>query len=284
MLPRGIVMKLAVLSAIVATSSFTLAPFALSETYRTEISANYGETDSDYYSGDNYSVGLSGKLYFSPVNTAGLPLAEAAFLQKASSFSVSLSNNSYEYEGDNQEAYLRSANVTYFIPNSIFFVGAGIAENKWTYEYNFGDEAAPLNGSTDWESRWSAAVGIAPIDGLQVWSDFFEDTDVSERWNLNAKYVKPLVGERAFGVEVRYSDYNEFDSHSINVSADYYFTHRFSVGAGVGQAWSDESYVEDQTTYNIHARHFLTENASVELSYSDYDYSTGWQLGGTIRF
>lgn len=277
-------MKLAVLSAIVATSSFTIAPFALSETYRTEISANYGETDSDYYSGDNYSVGLSGKLYFSPVDTAGLPLAEAAFLQKASSFSVSLSNSEYEYEGDNQDAYSRGANLTYFVPNSIFFVGAGITENKWTYHYRLNDESNFIKGSTDWESRWNAAVGIAPIDGLQVWSDFYEHTDVSEHWNLNAKYVKPLVGERAFGVEVRYGEYNESDSHSINVSADYYFTHRFSVGAGVGQVWSDESDIEDQNTYNIHARHFLTENASVELSYSDYDYSTGWQLGGTVRF
>ncbi|MDZ4262866.1 MAG: putative porin [Pseudomonadota bacterium] len=277
-------MKLALFSAIVAASGFTIAPFALSETYRTEISASYGETDSDYYSGDNYTVGLSGKLYFSPVDTAGLPLAEAAFLQKASSFSVSLSNSEYEYEGDNQDAYLRGANLTYFVPNSIFFVGAGITENKWTYEYRFSDETDFIKGSTDWASRWNAAVGIAPIDGLQVWSDFFEDTDVSEHWNLNAKYVKPLAGERAFGVEVRYGDYRESDSHSINVSADYYFTHRFSVGAGAGQAWSDESDVEDQTTYNIHARHFLTENASVELSYSDYDYSTGWQLGGTVRF
>ncbi|MGV8834753.1 putative porin [Cellvibrio sp.] len=277
-------MKLAVLSAIVATSSFTIAPFALSETYRTEISANYGETDSDYYSGDNYSVGLSGKLYFSPVDTAGLPLAEAAFLQKASSFSVSLSNSEYEYEGDNQDAYSRGANLTYFVPNSIFFVGAGITENKWTYHYRLNDESNFIKGSTDWESRWNAAVGIAPIDGLQVWSDFYEHTDVSEHWNLNAKYVKPLVGERAFGVEVRYGEYNESDSHSINASADYYFTHRFSVGAGVGQVWSDESDIEDQNTYNIHARHFLTENASVELSYSDYDYSTGWQLGGTVRF
>jgi len=277
-------MKLAVFTAIVTASSFTLAPFALSETYRTEINASYGEFDADYYSGDNYSVDLHGKLYFSPVDTTDLPLAEAAFLRKASSFTVSLANSDYEYEGDNQDSYLRGVNVTYFVPNSIFFVGAGITENKYTYQYRYSNETAPIKGSTDWESRWNATVGIAPLDGLQVWSDFYEDTDVSEYWNLNAKYVKPLAGERAFGVEVRYADYKESDSNEINVSADYYFTHRFSVGAGVSQMWIDESDADDHTSYDVHVRHFFTANTSLELSYSDSDYSDGWQLGGTVRF
>jgi hypothetical protein len=282
LLPRGIVMKLAVFTAIVTASSFALAPFALSGTYQTEINATYSEFDSDYYTGDNYSINLQGTQYFSPVDTANLPLAEAAFLRKASSFSLSLANSDYKYERDNQDNYQRGASVTYFVPNSIFFVGAGIAESKYTYQYRYSNEIAPIKGSTDWESSWSAALGIAPIDGLQVWSDFYEDTDVSDYWNLNAKYVKPLAGERAFGVEVRYADFRAADSDSINVSADYYFTHRFSVGAGVGQMWNDE--YDDHTSYDIHMRHFFTQNASIQLSYSDSDYSDGWKLGGTVRF
>jgi hypothetical protein len=275
-------MKLAVFTAIVTASSFALAPFALSGTYQTEINATYSEFDSDYYTGDNYSINLQGTQYFSPVDTANLPLAEAAFLRKASSFSLLLSNSDYKYEGDNQDSYLRGVSVRYFVPNSIFFVGAEITENKYTYQYHYGNETAPIKGSTDWESSWSATLGIAPIEGLQVWSDFYEDTDVSESWNMNAKYVKPLGGERAFGVEVRYNDFIEADSNSLIVSADYYFTHRFSVGAGVGQMWNDE--YDDHTSHEVHMRHFFTENTSIQLSYSDSDYLNGWKLGGTVRF
>lgn len=276
-------MKLAVFTAFV-TSSLTLPSFSLADTYQTEINASYGETDSDYYYSDNYSISLQGKHYFSLIDTTNLPLAEAAFLQKVSSFSLSLTNHAFEDSGVDGDGYQRAASVTYFIPNSIFFVGAGIAENKSNYEYHY-VEGYSYEGaiSTDWNSRWNATLGISPIDGLQVWSEFFEDEDVSEYWNLNAKYVKPLSGERAFSVETRYADSRGIDIKSLTVITDYYFNRRFSVGAGITHYVFDDSDDDDNNSF-IRARYFITENTSVELSYFSSDYFDSWRIGGAVRF
>jgi hypothetical protein len=54
-------MKLVVFTAMVTTSSFTLAPIALCEDYRTEITGSYSEFDYDFYSGDNYSTNVNWK-------------------------------------------------------------------------------------------------------------------------------------------------------------------------------------------------------------------------------
>lgn len=278
-------MKITIFTAIVATFSFSLSPISTAQTYQTEIGVTYSEFDSDFYPGDNYSIGLQGTQYFSPVYTRNLPLAEAAFLQKASSLSLSLANDDYEFDDQDGDSYLRGANVTYYIPNSIFFVGAGITENKLVFTHRYyGDYAYEGIVSTDWRSHWNATLGVAPIDGLQVWSEFLEGVDVSDYWNLSAKYVKPLVGEQAISIEARYVDDRQFDIRSVVVSTDYYFNHRFSVGLVTAQFIFGSSEVDDSTPYHIRARQFITENTSVELAYFSSDYSDRWQLGGTIRF
>jgi hypothetical protein len=149
-LSREIAMKFVVFTAIITASSCTLAPFVLAKTYQTEINASYGESESDLYPSDNYSISLIGTQYFSPVDTTRGPLVEVAFLQKASSFSLLLANNDYESYSQNSDSYFRGTRVTYFIPNSVFFVGAAIAENKMvgTYYYH-GDYSYEENIPTD---------------------------------------------------------------------------------------------------------------------------------------
>lgn len=279
-------MKLAIFTAIVATSSFALASFALSETYRTEINASYGEHESDLYPSDNYSISLVGAQYFSPVDTTRGPLAEAAFLQKASSFSLLLANSDYESYSQNSDSYFRGASVTYFIPNSLFFIGAAVAESKLvgTYYYDDLEYSYEDKISADWDTQVHATLGIAPIDGLQVWSEFSDDVSVSDYWNLNAKYVKPLAGERAFSVVTRYTDNIVLDVRSLNVEVDYYFTRQLSLGLGVAHFVFGDSDADDDYSSRIRARQFINENASIELTYFSADYLNGWQLGTTVRF
>lgn len=278
-------MKLAVFTAIVAASSFTLAPSVLAEAYQTEINASYNESESDLYPSDNYSISLMGTRYFSPVDTTRGPLAEAAFLQKVSSFSLLLANNDYESYSQNSDSYFRGARVTYFIPDSLFFIGAAIAENKMvgTYYYH-GDYSYQENIPTDWDTQVHATLGIAPIDGLQVWSTFSDDVSVSDYWNLNAKYVQLLAGERAVSVETHYIDNAALDVRSLTVDVDYYFTRQLSLGLGVAHLIFGESDADDDYSSRIRARQFITENASVELTYFSEDRLNGWQLGTTVRF
>ncbi len=274
-------MKPIICSVIFTAASFTLAPFVYSDSYRNEIYVHYSDS-SDV---DEYSLNLQAKHYFSAVDITGLPLAEAAFLQKASSLTLAASNDNYQSGDYENDTYARSANVNYFIPDSIFFVGAGVIQQKHViHNFDGGDDAGVYDYSTQWRSDWNARVGIAPADGLQIWSDFIEDADISEYWNLSAKYVKPLANERAIGTEIRYADDDIAHVRSLMVSADYYFTHRFSAGAGVADFKFDNPSVKDNTAYHVRARHFVTENASIDFTYYSSDYSDRWAIGGAFRF
>lgn len=274
-------MKSIIYSVIFATSSFALASFAASDTYRNEIYTTYSELNDV----DEYSINLQGKHYFSAVDTTGLPLAEAAFLQKASSVTLAASNNNYKSDNYENDTYARNLNVNYFIPNSIFFVGAGVSQQKHNiHNFDGGNDAGVYDYSTDWRSNLNARIGVAPVEGLQIWSDFYENSDVSDYWNLSAKYVKPLSNDHAINTEVYYSDNDDSGFRYVTVSADYYFTNRFSVGAGVARFMYDGNYRDDTNTYHVHARHFMTENISVDLAYFSADYSDSWTIGGTVRF
>jgi hypothetical protein len=282
---RGPVMKPIIYSAIFATSSFALAPFAASDTYRSEINATYTDIDSDL-GFDSYSLNLQGRYYFSPVDTTGLPLAEAAFLQKSSSVMIALGKDEYEYEGDGytSEEYTRSVNANYYIPDSIFFVGGGVSKRKVNFEYSGDENYAGYEYSGKWKSRLNARIGIAPIDGLQIWSDFNESSDLSEYWNLNAKYVKPLDNQTAFAIETHYADDRIFDMRSLLVNVDYYLTHRSSIGLGAAHFMFDSNDRDDDSKYHARARHFFTEKTSIDLTYYSSDYSDSWMIGGTVRF
>lgn len=280
-------MKLAVFSAIIVASGFSLAAYADAEanTYRSEINLGYGESDSDFDSSDDYSVILQGTQYFSSVDTTTGPLAEAAFLQKASSFSLWLANSDYESDWMEGDSYLRRASVTYFIPDSIFFVGAGVQEYKYSASYASGIiEGYEGKFSTDWKSQLDATVGIVPLDGLQVWSKFSDEATVSESWNLNARYVRLLVGERALAIGTSYTDDNKYDERSVNINAEYYFTPSLSVGVGLARSILENSDNDDEDSFSARVRQFITQNASIELNYASSDSSDSWTIGGTVRF
>lgn len=269
-------MKPIIYSAIFTASSFALAPFAISDTYRYEIYTSYSELDEV----DEYSVNLQAKYYFSAVSTADLPLVEAAFLQKASSLTLTTSNNNYKAGSYENDTYTRSLNANYFFPDSIIFVGAGVSQQKHAI-HNFDDGNDTYDYSTDWRSDVSARIGVAPIEGLQVWSEFYEDYSVSEYWNLNAKYVKPLSNGKAINTEIYYSDNDNFGVRSVTASADYYFTHRLSVGAGLAHILYDR---DDNDSYHVRARYFVTQNISFDAAYYSADYSDSWTVGGMFRF
>jgi hypothetical protein len=129
-----------------------------------------------------------------------------------------------------------------------------------------------------------ATLGIAPIDGLQIWSTFSDEVSVSDYWDLNTKYVKLLAGERAVSVETNYTDNLVLDVRSLTVDVDYYFTRQLSLGLGVAHFIYGDSDAENGYSSRIHARQFLNENASVEVSYLSTDYLNCWQFGTTVRF
>lgn len=277
-------MKLKLLPAIIAAAGFVAAPFALAATYQSEISATYADIDISDDSEEGYMVGLEGKYYFAPVDTANHPLAEAAFIQKANNVYLKLGNYEFKDAGERLDIYQRSLGVDFYIPNTMFYLGASIEEYKGKSTWSSDEYSDAGSYSTKWDSTWSVKAGIAPITGLLVWSEFTEDVDVSDEWNINGKYVIPLSGEQALNIEASYEKTYDFVD-TITVAADYYLDRNLSLGAGfANSSYDGDGSNNSETDYLIRARQFFTDNASLELSYTDGDSESRLILGGTLRF
>ncbi|WP_062061159.1 putative porin [Cellvibrio sp. OA-2007] len=280
-------MKLKLLSIIIA-AGFLTSPFAVAATYQSELSASYEDIDVTGDSEEGYFVGLKGTYYFSPVDTKNHPLAEAAFIEKASNVYIDLANYEFKESGDRLDIYHRVLGVDFYVPNTIFYVGAGVNQYKSKYSLPSDESFDAVSFSSKWDSSWYIKAGVAPVTGLLVWSEFEEDVDVSEQWNINGKYVIPLSGEQALNIEASY-EYQDIYSSSdtITMAADYYFDRHLSLGAGfVNSSYDGNEFNHSETTtdYFVRARNFFTDKASLELSYYDGDYENRLMLGGTVRF
>jgi hypothetical protein len=281
-------MKMKLLPTILAASVFFTAPFAFSATYQSEVSAAYADINDQYGFDDGYAVGLEGKYYFSPVDTTNHPLAEAAFVERSSNIYVKLDNYEFKDSGYRIDFYHRALGVDFYIPNTMFFLGAGIDEYKSKYTAPAEGGVFSESSSSKWDSSWFVKAGIAPVTGLLVWSEFTEDVDVSDVWNINGKYVIPLAGEHALNIEASYEKSKiGYADDTVTAAVDYYFDRNLSVGAGFSHASFDGneySDSENDSSYFIRARNHFTDNISVDLSYTDGDYENSLTLGGTIRF
>jgi hypothetical protein len=271
----------AALIITIASAALIITPFAVAANYQSELSATYADVDNGEFSEDGYLVGLAGKYYFSPVETKNHPLAEAAFIEKASNLYVELGNLELKGQGSRTDIYSRTLGVDFYIPNSVFYVGAGVNEQKFKY-------SAPVYGgeSSQWDSVWFVKAGVAPLTGLLVWSEFTEDVDPSDEWNINGKYVLPLVGEQALNVEASYekSDITIADD-TITGAVDYYLDSNLSFGAGfVNTSYAASIDKKSTTDYFVRARNFFTDNISGELAYTDGQDENALTIGATLRF
>lgn len=245
------------LPALIATS---LSPFV--NAYQFEASAGY----ADYYDGTVTETQLRGTYYFSRVvNNAG-PLAEAAFLGRNSS--INLAYSDFDSDFDNQDS--KSAWVSYFIPNSIFFAGV---------EYTEEDD----------ENDATFNLGITPVDGLLITTQHNKEAD-DYNANIYAKYVMLFDDERALNIEAAAAKDEWTEENNYLLSGDFYFNRNFSIGA----AFSDDDL---GNTYGLSAQHFFIENFSVSAEYyyqdtnDEYDAiydnfgsTNAWTLALTARF
>ena len=265
---------------------------SIAQTYRSEISLDYLRRDREALpDSESDTWRVSGTYYFSPVNTASHPLAEAAFLEKASNLSVSYLHEewdysdtygSFRYETSVTEEDL-NADIELFIPNTMFYVAAGMTRDESKYRttvFYMEDDLNPgeeTDTETDSDNSWHGSLGVTPIDGLLIWSDFYEDVDLDEHWNLNAKYVTDWNGN-AINIEGGYNDYD--GDYSIYVVSDYYLDRTFSVGTGVSYIDADDS----DNSYILRTRKFFTDRFSIHANYISSDFIDTYNIGIDVRF
>lgn len=247
--------KLAIASALLSA----LAVTGTANAYQTEVGASAGLIDPDHGS-SNGSFGVDGTYYFNPVQTRNAPLAEAAFLDRASNVSAQYH---YDEVGDT-EAHTYGVGAELFVPNSEFYLSGHV--NAHDLKDN-GD----LNNDL---TTYAAEVGYLPAPGLLIaaglkgWDN---DVDDGVDPTLRAKYVTTLSNGKDINLEAGAS-FGDLDEY--NLKADYFIDKSLSLGADY---YNND--LTDQNEFGINARKFFNKQVSLEgrVGFGEYrnnDYNS----------
>ncbi|HEY4713013.1 MAG TPA: putative porin [Aquirhabdus sp.] len=264
-------MKNIFLATAIAALSISAA-----QAYQVELNGGvlHNSTDIPGGSSEVFGLGVDGTYYFNPVQANSGPLAEAAFIERASNVSAGYGysqNNDYDVKAD-------SFNVggEFYVPNSNFYAAASLGRTNTKVKgfKQFG------------ENDYSVQIGLLPITNLLLTfgvvgidSKGSDETDPT----LSAKYLTKLNNN-----DVNLEGNVQFgeDSDHIGVSGDYYLDRTLSVGASFDLDTVDGA--DDDYSFGVNARKFIAPNISVQGGVnvgkaSDND-NFGLAVGGTYRF
>jgi Putative general bacterial porin len=248
------------LRSLAAALLFALAPAAaLADDYRFEVK---GIFDRDTRSGYNLDVAtLAGTWYFAPVSTDNVPLAEAAFLGRASSLSAIAAQ--VDLLGTHTNA--QRASVGYYIPGTMLYAGVRVSHDEDIYLFS------STTVLTEYRTNWSGTLGIAPLDGLLV------TTDIQEHGydpNITARYVGKLPNNHFYAGSVNLADHGGYDGTSYGLDFDYYFDDSTSLGLGfddVGNRWE------------LRGEKFFSKSCAAGVSAYTNDFTDGFGVHVTWR-
>lgn len=235
-----IMKKLAIASALLSA----LAVTGTANAYQAEVGASAGLIDPDNGSSSG-SFGVDGTYYFNPVQTRNSPLAEAAFLDRASNVNAQFN---YDEVGDD-EVTKYGVGAEYYVPNSDFYVSGNVARQ----DVEFAD-----GGDFD-TTLYGAEIGYLPAPGLLIAAGlkgYDNDYDDGVDPTLRAKYVTTLSNGKAINLEAgaAFGDLDEF-----NLAADYFIDPSLSVGADY---YSND--LNDNSEFGVSARKFFNQQVSLE--------------------
>lgn len=273
--------KLAIASALLSALALTGTAHA----YQYEVNAGYENTSVDDTDGDIDTISISGKYYLNAVQEKGAPLAEAAFLNKASNIGLGYINASLD--GADEDIDAVGVAGEFFIPNSQFYVSGTINRTDVADENGNGYSAEvgflPINGLL-------LAVGVADqsesIDPIQAAKYGFMTTfanaaiatgeDDSTAATLRAKYVTQIGNHFANFEAHTYIG----DETTYSLGADLYLDPTLSIGASFADSTADES----ETIFSVRAQKFFTPQVAAGVNYTTVDDIDSFGINGTFRF
>jgi hypothetical protein len=221
--------------------------------YRFEASASYDrETVAGSFFENTDTMNLAGAWYFEPVSTEGVPLAEAAFLGRASRVSAVLAR--IDVLGTHLNA--QAASVGYYFPDSMFYASAGLSrvENITAISSTVIEK--------DHRTAWSGQLGIAPLEGLLITTRIEEG---GYEPNITARHVGKLSNSRFYAGSVTLVEPDVGDTF-IALDFDYYLNSTASVGLG---------YADGAERWEIRGQKFFSERWALAASLHTDDFGDG---------
>lgn len=259
--------KLAIASALLSALAITGTAHA----YQAEVGATAGLIDPDHGSSRGL-FGVDGTYYFNPVQTRNAPLAEAAFLDRASNVNAhydytqigDVKNNVYGIGGE------------YYVPNSEFYLSANVERDELKFKRDVKSNIDLKKFNTTFygaEVGYQFAPGLLIAAGVKGYDNDYKN---SADPTLRAKYVTNLNNGQAINLEagVGFGDLDEW-----NLAADYYLDKTLSVGVDYYDKDHNKDYnIANDRQVGINARKFVTPQVSLEgrvgfgkADHSDYN-------------
>lgn len=292
------------------------------EEYQTEIVTGYSrevEEDSDPGEEDTRSKTYTIQLtqHFAPVNTSGRPLAEAAFLERIGDIQFVYGFSDTDFGANvSLDGPFYGAALTFMQPKQPVVFRALYAKRDREFD-------PPLTGESV-SDLYAFGVGLFIKDGFLLGIEYTRsegDAHVSgpggtissileaEVYTLAAKFVHELGGGRAVNLEAELSRIErkgettgvdlsvtrtETTNETVEISGDYYFNPKFSLGAEIGLNRGDDKDDEGKSlALNVTA--FVNSYFAVELEYERFfaddkagedsgEDAMSWNLGLLARF
>jgi len=255
-----------------------LAPAAaLADDYRFEIRGSFDShmpEDSDSSFDINVAT-LGGTWYFKPVSTNDVPLAEAAYLGRASFLSGGLKLTDF------LDTTLNGQNVKvgYYIPGTMFYAAVGAFHDE---DVIYASQALTIK---DDFTGWFGTLGIAPVDGLLVTTQFREE---GYDPNITARYVGKLPNNHFYAGSVSIVDmgYGGISDTTYGIDFDYYFDDSTSVGVGFDSGIRPDSsghYVGGSDRLELRAEKFFSKKWAAGVSAYTSDFDDGFGVHVTWR-
>ena len=248
-----------------------LAPAAaLADDYQFEVRGGFEQLGSDAF---DEVASLGGTWYFAPVSTNNVPQAEAAYLGRASFLSGGLAL--IDFQGTTLDA--EDVKVGYYLPGTMFYaaVGALHEENAIAFSSTFTE--------TRYDTRWFGTLGIAPLDGLMVTTDFHEH---GYDPNITARYVGKLPNNHFYAGSVTLAD-TGYGQTAYGLDFDYYFDDSTSVGVGFdgggGRFDSDARLVNGADRLELRAEKFFSKSWAAGVSAYTAKFDDGFGVHVTWR-
>ena len=273
-----------------ALTTALIASFGTAHAYQAEINANYENTSFDGDSEDLDTFGISGKYYLNGVNTKNSPLAEAAFLSKASNIGLGYANSSIDEDGADLEIDSVGLNGEFFIPNSQFYVSGSLNRSEVTVESEFGKVSDDNVG-------YALEAGYLPVDGLLIAAGVAKE-------NLDPMYVSKngfidtfsnisaVADDTAVTLRAKYV--TQIGNHFTNFEGATYFGDEtaYRLGAdlyidptlSVGVSFMDTTFDDFDTVWAVRAQKFFTPTIAVGLNYTTTEDADSYGINGTFRF
>ncbi len=256
-----------------------------------ELTASYTSSETGSYENDLLLANLD--IFLAPVSTDNVPLAEAAFLGKASSVSVLAGYSASDY-GSNAESsgYPLGAGITYVLPQQPLALHASFSRVKEDLDNPYSGDVTTkvlqLGAGYYVQDNAMVALTYAKADS-DINSGSGNGDATAKTLILSGKYIADLGAGQYLNLEpslVRQTEDGEDDVTAIAFGADFYPVPETSIGAGMSQVISDQ----DGTALYLTARTFIQSNTSLQLTYtnnriddSDID-SDSFEIAAAFRF